>query len=415
MPTATPTRYRWELLAWLWLAFFLNQADRQLFNVLLPAIRRSVPLTDAEAGLIASLFVVTVGVCIPVAGVAGDLFSRKRIIALSVLVWSAATLLTGASATLAQLILFRSLAVGGGEAFYAPPANALIGEEHGATRSLAMAVHQTALYAGIILSGWLGGYVAERYDWRVAFYGFGGAGILLAGLLAWRLRSTPVASIQPDRSEQRAFLRAGFRSLFGSPTGRLLTVAFCAMVFVNVGFLTWIPTYLHETFRLSLTDAGFTSMAYHHLAAFGGVLLGGWLSDRLARRGRAGRLWVQAVGMLGAVPFLLGLGQATTLPGLILCLIGFGLGRGFYDANIYATVYDVVPPAYRSTASGLLAMTGFLSGAVAPLLLGYLKPTLGLSLGLSALGAVYLLGGLSVVAVALFHSKQKPQPAWTSA
>ena len=120
--------YKWELLIWLWLAFFFNQADRQIFNVALPLIKADLNLTDAQLGLVGSLFVLTLGLCIPFAGVIGDLSNRKKVIGFSLLFWSVATLFTGFGNTLLHLILLRSLAVGGGEAFYAPAANGLISQ-----------------------------------------------------------------------------------------------------------------------------------------------------------------------------------------------------------------------------------------------------------------------------------------------
>ncbi len=406
-PTDTSTSrrtaiYPWELLVLLWLAFFFNQADRQIFNVVLPLIKTDLGLSDAQLGLVASVFVFTIGVFIPVAGVAGDLYNRKTIICLSLLFWSGATLFTGMSSTVTHLILLRSIAVGGGEAFYAPAANALIGEYHQKTRALAMAIHQTSLYAGVILSGFLGAWISERYGWHVTFYLFGGVGIGLAGVLALRLKSAPA----PGRAEgvealrKISFLKASLTHLWGKPTARLLTLAFAGMVFVNVGYLTWMPTFLHEKFSLSLSGAGFSSMFYHHAAAFAGVLLGGRLSDRLAQTRPGGRMLVQAGALLAGVPFIVGMGQSADLHLTYFFLAGFGLFRGVYDANLYATLFDVIEPRYRATAAGFMSMFAFLAGAASPVLLGYLKPTLGLSDGLSALSGAYLLGGLCILAAA---------------
>jgi MFS transporter, Spinster family, sphingosine-1-phosphate transporter len=155
--------YKWELIILLWLAFFLNQADRQIFNVVLPLIRADLQLTDAQLGLIASVLIWTYGSLVPVSGYVGDVLSRKKIIGYSLLFWSFATLFTGFGNTLLYFILLRGIATGGGEAFYAPSANALISEHHHKTRAFAMSIHQTALYAGIISSGFLAGYIGENY------------------------------------------------------------------------------------------------------------------------------------------------------------------------------------------------------------------------------------------------------------
>lgn len=392
--------YKWELLIWLWLAFFFNQADRQIFNVVLPSIKSDLGLTDAQLGIVASLFVLTIGVFIPIAGFVGDLFSRKKIIVFSLMFWSAATLLTGASNTIFHLILFRSIAVGGGEAFYAPAANSLIGEHHHKTRAIALSIHQTSLYLGVILSGWLGGYIGERYGWKNTFYLFGAVGIFLSFIIQWRLKATPKAVSQLLPDEQKGFVKKAFKTLVSTKTALLLIVAFACMVFVNVSYLTWIPTFLHEKFNLSLANAGFSSMFYHHIFAFAGVIFGGWLSDKVAVRAAKYRFYVQALGLLMGAPFIFAMGQSNTTTATYIFLAGFGFFRGIYDANIYTTLFEVIVPAFRSTAAGLSAMFAFVIAAIAPALLGYLKPTLGLSNGLSSLFLVYIIGGLCILIAA---------------
>ncbi|MEN9964594.1 MAG: hypothetical protein RL582_1689, partial [Bacteroidota bacterium] len=155
--------YKWELLILLWFAFFLNQADRQIFSVVLPLIRKDLGLTDAELGLIASALVWTYGLLVPIAGFVGDTFSRRNIIGFALLFWSVSTLSTGLCTTLIQFILLRGIATGGGEAFYAPAANALLGQKYPQNRAFVLSIHQTGNYAGIVLSGLIAGYVGEHY------------------------------------------------------------------------------------------------------------------------------------------------------------------------------------------------------------------------------------------------------------
>lgn len=383
--------YRWELLAWLWLAFFFNQADRQVFGTVLPQLRAELGLSDVQAGLIASIFTAALAVMVPLAGYAGDNWSRKRIIAGSLLGWSAATLLTGFATGLGFLIAIRSIATGAGEAFYAPSANSLIGEHHVETRGLAMAVHQTSLYLGVVASGWLAGAIADHYGWRASFWVFGACGVLLAALTGWRLR--------PDSARTRTEpvpLRAVLSTVAGRPTVLLLALAFGCMVFVNVGYLTWMPTYLHERFGMSLAAAGFSSMFYHHALAFLGVMFGGSLSDRLARVNPVRRLDLQAAALFLGAPFLALLRASSGVPAACLALAGFGLFRGVYDSNIYASLFEVIEPRLRASAAGLVIAFAFLAGAFAPVALGAAKQAFGLSTGLSLLSVVYLAGGVSI-------------------
>ena len=297
---AAPVRflpYRWELLVWLWFAFFFNQADGQVFSSVLPLLRADLGITDVQARLIASVFTAVLALTVPVAGYVGDVFNRAKIVTLSLFGWSLSTLLSGFGASFGYLVVVRSIATGAGEAFYAPAANALIAEHHSETRARALSIQQTSLYVGVIVSGLVSGFIADRFGWRASFWVFGLCGVVLAVLVGLRLRparGAPVRVRTPAPPLRQVF------AVLRRPTVILLVVGFGCMVFVKIGFLTWMPAFLHEQFGLSFANAGFSSMAYHHVGAFAGVMFGGFLSDRLAARQPHRRLVLQAVGLLAA-------------------------------------------------------------------------------------------------------------------
>lgn len=401
-------KYKWELLLLLWIAFFLNQADRQIFSVVLPLVKSDLGLSDAQAGLIASSLVWTYGLLVPVAGFAGDKWSRKFIIAASLCFWSIATLLTGTSSTLLQFVLLRGIATGGGEAFYAPAANALISEEHKKRRSFALAIHQSAVYFGIILSGLIAGYIAEHYGWRSAFYLFGGLGIVIAIIIFFRLKKD-----LPQQVSEKISVLETAKSVAKKPTAVLLTLAFACMIFVNVGYLAWMPSLLVDKFGLTLTQAGFSSMFYHHAGAFAGVIIGGVIADKTARKNKRNRLLLQAFSLLAGAPFIYWMGMGSTEVVTYTALFLFGIFRGMYDSNIFASLFEVVSPAVRSSAAGLMLMCAFLVGAFSPYLLGVLKPTLGLAAGLSWLWLSYVAGGLFIFIAVLFFFKKDQEPGET--
>lgn len=395
--------YKWELLILLWFAFFLNQADRQIFSVVLPLIKAELKLTDGQLGLIGSALVWTYGLLVPFAGFVGDRFSRKNIIGISLLFWSISTLATGLCSTLIQFIILRGIATGGGEAFYAPSANALISEHHQKNRSTALALHQTAAYAGIILSGLIAGYIGEHYGWRNAFFVFGSFGVVLAFFVFKRFQKDA-----PAIEENQISIAATAKIILRKPTFIFLTLAFACMVFVNVGYLTWMPSFLADKFGLTLTNAGFSSMFYHHMGAFGGVLIGGRIADVLAKKSRRNRLYIQAAALLLGAPFIYWMAMGDTLTIVYAALFLFGIFRGVYDSNIFASLYEIVKPYMRSSSSGLMLMCAFLMGAFAPLILGLLKPTLGLTTGLSLLSISYIVGAvLLFIGGRFFFEKDK--------
>jgi len=385
--------YKWEVLALLWFAFFINQADRQVFNVVLPLIKADLGLSDVQVGSIATVFNLVFALLVPVSGYFGDIFSHKWILVSSILFWSIATMLTGFGSGVLMLIIFRSVATGGGEAFFGPANYSMIASYHKETRAFAMSVHQTSYYLGVIVSGYVAGYIGERYGWRNAFYVFGAVGIVHGVVMAIRLKDQKK---HISETEKIKFSEA-LKIFLHTPTVLLLTAAYSGLIFVLVGYLTWTPTYLFEKFNMSLSKAGFMSMFFTHAFAFAGILMAGRLSDRIAKKDPAKRLLLQAAGLIGATPFIIMLGHSDVLYTVYVGFAGFGFARAFFDANTYSVLYDVIPEKYRAFISGIKMMIGFSIGSVSPLILGYLKTRTGLSFGLTMLAGVWLLCSMMLI------------------
>ncbi len=399
-------QYKWELVALLSLSFFFNQADRQIFNVVLPSIRDDLGLSDAKMGLIASLFILVYALMVPVGGLLGDRIKKKYVIVFSLLFWSAATLMTGLSYALIQLIILRSVATGGGESFYAPSANALICEYHDNTRSTALSIHQAASYLGVVASGYLTGLIADHFGWRMAFYMFGGFGIILAGLLYFRVKDNSVYENTGKQTEEKIKISGLLKMFFKKPTAILLTLAFAGMIFVNVSFLTWMPTFLHEKFNFNLARAGFDATFYHFLAAFIGVMAGATIADRLAQKYFRIRGLIQMTGLYAGAPFIYIMSKSESFLIIYIALTLFGFCRGLYDSNIFAALYDVIEKPFRSTATGLMLMFAFVVGSSAPYIMGLLKPVFGLSDGMAFLSVIYIFSASCILVALVFFYKR---------
>jgi MFS transporter, Spinster family, sphingosine-1-phosphate transporter len=396
--------YKWELLGLLFCAFFFHQGDRAIFGVVLSAIKTDLRLTDSQLGLVGSVLFFMLAAMMPVAGYLGDVWNRKKIIIGSLLFWSAATMCTGLAGGLAALIAFRSIATAGGESFYAPAAYPLLASHHTKTRAFALSVHQASLYIGVMVSGFLGGFIAERWGWRSAFFTFGSGGIVLGLVLIWRLLDAPAAASPTPGTRDSVWQALGV--LFRSPTALLLTTGFTAIVFVNNAYVVWAPVFLQERFQLSLTKAGGFAMFYHHLAALLGIIFGGWLSDCVALTRPVFRPQMMGTAMLLGVPVIFLMGRADSLVAACATMAGFGLFRGLYEANTHAALFQVIAPRHRASAVGVMTMLAFLAGSVSPWLLGRLREShpagQGLGYGFSTLSAAYLLGGLAVLAAVFF-------------
>ncbi len=403
----TANNYKWELLTLLSCAFFFHQADRAIFGVVLSSIKGDLELTDGQLGLIGTSLFVTLAVMVPLAGFLGDRLSRKWIVTCSLLFWSVATCVTGAARGLFSLILFRSVATGGGESFYAPSAYSLVAAYHKETRSLALSIHQAALYIGVMTSGFLAGWVAENWGWRSAFYVFGAAGVLLGLAFIFRLKDAPQSegmTVQTGGAKPSIGESVGV--LVRTPSALLASLGFCAVVFVNNAYVVWAPAFVQHKFDLTLTQAGGGAMFYHHAAAFGAIMLGGFITDRLVPRDPAFRLRLQGVALLLGAPMIYWIGMTGELRMTWVAMAAFGFFRGLFETNTHASLFDVVPPKYRATAVGLMTMTAFLLGSLSPWMLGTLCDVYGkaqgMTVGFTILAATYVAGSLAIFCSLLF-------------
>lgn len=186
----------------------------------------------------------------------------------------------------------------------------------------------------------------------------------------------------------------------------MLCLVFGCLVFVNVGYVTWMPTLLHEKFGPTLSQAGFSSMFYHVFCAFIGVMAGGKIADFFAKKRNSGRLVVVGVGFLLCVPFVYLMGASPSLTFSVVGLAGFGLFRGVCDSAFFAGLFDVIEPKYRGSGQGLVISFGLLVGSLAPVLLGWIKTGIGLSQGISLMSVASLLGAITIaLTIILFFNR----------
>ena len=406
----THKHYKWEVLALLWMAYLLNQADRQVFNTVLPAIRDSLNLTDTSIGLIATIFNLCYAFMVPFGGMAGDRLSRKWVTTIAILFWSVATMFTGLATGVVMLILLRSVATGGGEAFFGPANYSLLGQYHTDTRARAMSIHQTSYYVGVILAGWLAGHIADKLGWEYSFIIFGAAGIVWGIVMAIRLKDKKDSNeggsenvVAPSDTKKPGIFD-GFKTVFTTPTALVLTIGFSGFIFVITGYMTWVPAFLQEEFGQTQAAAGFNSMFWTYIAAFAGVLLAGTLSDKIAVRDRKVRMVIQGVGLILGAAFLFFVDGSMSLWLIYFCFAGWGFFRAFFDANIYTVLYDVTPARLHASCSSALITTGFAVGALAPVILGAMKDSMGsLSATFPVLGAVWIVCGILMLVVSRTH------------
>lgn len=350
-------RHAWLVVGLLWLVGCLNYLDRVIVTTMRGSLVEAIPMTDAQFGLLTSVFLWVYAFLSPFAGFLADRFNRSRVIVISLLAWSVITWLTAHATTFNQLLVTRAL-MGISEACYIPAALALITDYHrGSTRSLATGVHMSGIMVGSGLGG-LGGWIAERHSWSHAFTIFGVIGIVYTAVVALFLRDRPAdpgstgASLRVAQPQVK--LGEALRSLFAR-RGFLFALGYWGLLgLAGWAVVGWMPTYLTEHFSLSQGTAGLSATGYLQASALVGVLVGGFWADRWSKKEERGRIYVPLIGLLMAAPAIMIAASTTWLPLAIGGLVVFGLTKAFSDSNMMPIVCLVADPRYRATGYGVL-------------------------------------------------------------
>ena len=397
--------YKWRALALLWVAFFLQQGTRQIFGATLTSIQDSLGAGAAGIGMVATVFTFVYGLSVPFAGVAADLLNRKWMVVSGVFVFCLGIFASGFASSLALMLVTYGILNGFGQSFYYPSATSIIGELHKDTRATALSILQMGLYAGIIGCSVASGALAESGTdgWRVPFWAFGGIGVAWALVLALGLKSAG-DSAHEERNERQSeskkpSLREAFLVFISNPSALLLAVGLGMMIYVDVGFKTWMPSHLAESFGLAKGSAALNAVLWHYIGAFVGVTLGARISDRFVKRRPSVRMETNIAGLALAVPFIAWMAYAQSLVSCGAAMALFGIFRGVYDSNLMASLFDIIPQRYHASGAGIMLSCGFVFGSTSPVVLGFLKQGFSSSAGIASLAAFYLVGA-AVIAFA---------------
>ena len=406
--------YKWFALALLWVAFFLQQGTRQVYGPLVGSIKDAVGASDVQLGLVSTVFTLVYGITIPFAGFAADLFSRKWMVVIGVAIFSAGILTSGFVTCIGALVVTYGLVNGFGQPFYYPSSTSLISQLHADSKATALSLLQLGMYGGVIGCSWLAGWFAGlgTEGWRLPFKVLGVVGLCWAGVLAFTLRNTEVSRAGADVQERvppadRVTIGAALKAMFAKPAAVLIALALGMEVYVDVGFKTWMPNYLSETFGVSKASAGLNAVLWHYLGAALGIVVGSRLGDRFVKRVPTMRFWVIGGGLLLGAPFIFLMSQATTYVTCCVAMFLFGVFRGAYDSNNFAAFFDVVEPRYHASAAGFNLMIAFLFGCFSPTVLGWMKAHSSMATGLATLSCAYLAGTVLLVLAGRFFVKAR--------
>jgi MFS transporter, Spinster family, sphingosine-1-phosphate transporter len=397
-PTRGQARFAFTILL---IINILNYADRYVLPAILPKIQADLGLTPLQEGLLGSSFLLVYALATLPLGVWADRSIRKNIVALCVAIWSVATVLAGLTRNFLQLFSVRAV-LGIGEAGYAPASLSLLGDFFSKEkRSRILSYWSAGTLIGAAIGFTVGGFVADAFGWRYAFFIVGIPG-LIAAFLAWRMlepRRGAFENAEGSTNEADSVHGNIGKDFWGSvkklryiSTYWTLVGALVFSFFTIGGTSFWLPTYFVDTFHLSVGRAGVISGAVLVGSGLIGTVAGGWLADFAQRRRPEGRLLIATLGFLLGAPLVLIALLIHTLPLFIAVFVIAAISLNFCTGPLNAVIQDVITPALRATAIGLALLLAHLLGdAAAPFVIGAIANNVSLGLALTVTAPTFLL------------------------
>ncbi|MES2885914.1 MAG: MFS transporter [Pseudomonadota bacterium] len=354
----------------LFLINFLNFFDRFLPGVVLEPIRKEFGLSDTMSGALGTAFILIYAVAGIPLGRLADRMKRTRILGAGVAAWSVATAASGMVSNFTGL-LFARLAVGVGEATCAPAGNSMIGDLYPShRRARALGLFMLGLPLGSLACFALGGWIAQTYGWRAAFFIAAAPGLIVA-VLAWRL-TEPERGVQ-DKAATTPVAGNAFKQILSIETVWWIIASGAAVNFAAYSLNSFLPALLVRLHGLNLAQAGVVASLVLGATGLVGLGLGGALADKLHQKHPRGRLLLGAIALLVAAPLLwLGLNQPAGAVTALALLVGTGWLLYFlYYVTVYAALQDVVDARLRATAMAVYFFFQYvLGGAVGSLVTG---------------------------------------------
>jgi len=352
----------------------LNYLDRTTITTMRGSIVAAIPMSDAQFGLLTSVFLWVYGIFSPFVGFLADRISRSKVIIVSLFAWSLATLFTGFSDTFGELLTARAL-MGISEACYFPAALALIMDYHrGSTRSLASGVNMVGIMIGSGL-GFLGGWIAEKYAWTLAFHIFGIVGIVYALILIFLLRDVSQSQLPIEEKTPREKVKFwdAVKTLFSMRSYILMLLFWAALGTIGWLIVGWLPTFFKERFGLTQTMAGLYATGYFYPAGIVGLLLGGFIADQWNKVNTRGRILTPVIGLAIASPCVFIASQTSVLWIAIVFFMIYNLMRMFGDANMMPILSMIADSRYRATGYGIFNLFATVIGGLSIYVGGMLR------------------------------------------
>lgn len=401
-PEGVSRRYAWIVFAVTFCLLLSDYMSRQVLNAVFPHLKAEWVLTDARLGALSGVVSFAVGVLAFPLSLLADRWGRVRSLVLMAALWSVATLGCAIAQTFQHMFVARFL-VGVGEAAYGSVGLAVVLSVFPAR--LRATITGTFLAGGMIgsvLGISLGGLLADRFGWRVAFAGMAAFGLLLTLCYPFVVREGRIAAAAPQVANDRP--RPRLSALIGSRSVICAYLGSGIQVFVSGALLAWLPSYLNRYYDMPVARAAMVA-AIFVLTSAAGMTLCGNLCDRIGRNSPAAKLSL-AIAFCLTCFALLSLAFHLPAGGPQLVLIGLGMFVGAGTVGpAGAMVANLTPAPLHGTAFATLSLANNLLGlAPGPIVVGLLADTHGL---VTALQFVPLAGLASAFVFALARRRYR--------
>lgn len=388
-------------LSLIFIIYLLDYADRKVMSALFPFIQAEWGITDAQCGMLNGIVSLMIAVFVIPMSILVDRWSRKKMIALMVFIWSIATFLCAFAENYTQLLIFRAL-TGLGEAAYAPAAVALLSKIFPLKyRATYIGIYDAASPIGAGIGIMLGGYIGTIYGWQYAFGIVAIPGILFSALF---LFVNDYATIHTSLKSVRATLQEILQTIIALCKIKVLWflyIAYALCIGVNTSILDWIPSFLHRVHALTEQEAGFAS-GIIAVSVLIGAPSGGFIADRWSKRQKNAKIYVSALSTVLSAIFLFCAVQSASLISTMIFLGLFGMCTVAFLAPVTSIIQEIVHTNVRALAFGINVLIMNTIGAFAmPVLIGKISDHYNLQIALS------LLPIAAIVAAILFLQTRK--------
>jgi MFS family permease len=410
MPVNRPSRQlrrmQWIAIILVTAAIAMNYMDRSTLAIGNLKIREEFGINATAIGALGSAWALTYGIAQLPSGYLLDRIGPKVLVGAAMILWSLCQAAGGLATSYFQLMLSR-IGLGATEAPCFPSATRSVSDWFDVKdRGTPSGVYTSGAYIGPTLAPPILTALMLAFNWRVMFIVMGLAGIVAAGLWFLIYRDPRAQVLEPQdeeylRSNREASSAVSLRqwtSLFRFRAMWVLMLgAFCTG-YITWMYQTWLPAYLEMQQHISIAKTGLLA-SVPLLCAFFGAIVGGWVSDRLVKRGMelvASRRLPLILGLLGSAVFT-GLAAMATSAGAAVTFIALSMFCMQFGITCkWILVTAVTPQAYCASAASNQNFAGFLGGTLSPILTGFIVDTTGSFVVALAIGAVITLIGAAL-------------------